>query len=150
MKKLFARGLDVTPTGAVGKETLHRRTKGLCDLYLKKWKRHPMKDQKLPATTNFAAGPWSFPSDLGHAADDFPLVDLARGVTKFPQDDGRRLLTRAVQHAQANGHNNVQLRDLQTYAAQHGLAASAGMVAGDNPDLSALKKFKAKWHGAHP
>jgi hypothetical protein len=80
---------------------------------------------------------------------DYFLIDLADGVSNLPQGDGARLLTRAVRHAIAHGHDQVKLGQLKQYVRTNMLifpllpSMTLQMAQGQHPDTVAVQRFRS-------
>lgn len=100
-------------------------------------------------TTCFTTNGWKphdGRTDIGMI--DYFLVDLAAGVSHFPQGKGARLLTRAVRLAVTRGHDEIRLSDLKRYIRINFLifppltSMVQQMVVAQHPDTAALLRFR--------
>ncbi|KAJ4364596.1 hypothetical protein N0V83_009192 [Neocucurbitaria cava] len=67
-------------------------------------------------TTCFTVKGWTpYPNIRGPGVIDYRLVDLADGVAQWPENQGARLLTRAVKHAIMHMNRDVRLSQIQGF-----------------------------------
>lgn len=80
---------------------------------------------------------------MGISTKEFKLVDLAKGVSRFPEGPGRRHLTMAVEHARREQHSEVTLDQINEYISEHQIGKDlCDMGALDqNPDGASKTAF---------
>jgi hypothetical protein len=96
------------------------------------------------STINFTTKGWVPHQNRYQTWIDYHLVDLADGVVEYPEGDGARLLTRAIELAVARQDNDVRLSGIHQYIRSNLLifpvlpSLFGEMMAGRHPDRKAV------------
>jgi hypothetical protein len=97
------------------------------------------------STINFTTKGWVPHQNRYQPGIDYYLVDLADGVVEYPEGDGARLLTRAIELAVTRQENDVRLSGIHEYIRSNLLiflvlpSLFDEMMAGRHPDRKALE-----------
>jgi hypothetical protein len=123
-------------------------------LKFKGTKERPLTNRPAWRTTGFTCANWApYPKLQGNEATpiDYYLVDLADGVVNWPEGNGARLLTRAVQHAIKHGHRYVRISQIRQFLKEcpeivepmlKPMAVMGLDQDGENPDVALIEELK--------